>query len=207
VDREDAILFLAPDRVQRNFRGEVIKDYSTPEKEYEACLFPLAKVFDADDWYMGFQEFWDYDKEKIQFWDTFNKQVIRQFNQYQLPVIELSRDTPRQAVCQVFEKVNTGGVTLTVFELLTATFAADEFDLRQHWEKECRAAWSGPEYRILREVANTDFLQAVALLATSARRDAAALPGKTTSACPASVASATTCSGSPSRSTSDSPRR
>jgi hypothetical protein len=40
----------------------------------------------------------------------------------------------------VFEKVNTGGVTLTVFELLTATFAADELDLRQHWEKECQGA-------------------------------------------------------------------
>jgi hypothetical protein len=178
VDREDAILFLPPDRVQRNFRGEIIKNYSTQEKEYEACLFPVSKVFDGDDWYMGFQEFWDYDRDKIQFWNTFNRQVIRQFNQYQLPVIELSSDTPLQAVCQVFEKVNTGGVTLTVFELLTATFAADEFDLRQHWEKKCRTAWSGPEYRILREVANTDFLQAVTLLATSARREAAAATGE-----------------------------
>jgi hypothetical protein len=66
----------------------------------------------------------------------------------------------------VFEKVNTGGVTLTVFELLTATFAADELDLRQHWKKECQGAWSGSEYWILREVANTDFLQAVALPAS-----------------------------------------
>jgi hypothetical protein len=40
----------------------------------------------------------------------------------------------------VFEKVNTGGVTLTVFELLTATFAADKLHLRQHWEKECQGA-------------------------------------------------------------------
>jgi hypothetical protein len=59
------------------------------------------------------------------------------------------RDTPRDAVRQVPEKVNTGGITLTVFELLTATFAADEFDLRQHREKRCRAARAGPEYRIL----------------------------------------------------------
>jgi hypothetical protein len=161
ADREDAVLFLPTDRVQRNFRGEITADCSTPEKEYEACFFPLAKVFGTDDWNMGFQEYWNYDRDKIKFWSSFNQEVIGQFNRYQLPVIELNRDTPRQAVCQVFEKVNTGGVTLTVFELLTATFAADEFDLRQHWEKECRAAWSGPEYRILREVANTDFLQAI----------------------------------------------
>jgi hypothetical protein len=47
VDREDAILFLPPDRVRRDFRGEITKDYSSPEKEYEACLFPISKVFDA----------------------------------------------------------------------------------------------------------------------------------------------------------------
>lgn len=178
ADREDAILFLPADRMQRNFRGEITADYSTGEKEYEAGLFPLARVFDPDDWYTGFQEFWDYDKEKIKLWSTFNRDVIRKFDRYQLPVIELNRDTPRQAVCQVFEKVNTGGVTLTVFELLTATFAADEFDLRQHWERECQGAWSGSEYRILREVANTDFLQAVTLLATAARRAAAAAEGQ-----------------------------
>lgn len=177
-DREAAIRFLSADRIIRNFRGEEIENYATPEREYAACLFPLAKVFDTDDWYTGFQEYWDYDKDKIKFWNTFNKEVIGQFNRYQMPVIELNQDTPRQAVCQVFEKVNTGGVTLTVFELLTATFAADEFDLRRHWEKECRAAWAAPEYRILREVANTDFLQAVTLLATSARREKAAADGE-----------------------------
>jgi hypothetical protein len=85
-------------------------------------------------------------------------------------VIELGRHTPRQAVCQVFEKVNTGGVTLTVFELLTATYAADEFDLRHDWE-ERRCHWSAPEFRILREVSNTDSLQTVTLLATKARRE------------------------------------
>lgn len=176
-DREDAIKFLAEDRVQHNFRGEVTEDFSTPEREYASHMFPLAHVFDPDEWWMGFQEHWDYDRDEIRLWNFFHREVIQRFNTYQLPVIELGRDTPRQAVCQVFEKVNTGGVTLTVFELLTATYAADEFDLRRHWEERCRAAWAGPEYRILREVSNTDFLQAVTLLATAARREAAAAGG------------------------------
>ncbi len=174
-DREEAIRFLAADRAQRNFRGEIVEDYSTSEREYAAHMFPLAKVFDPDDWSMGFQEHWDYDRDQIRLWNSFRTEVVRRFDTYQLPVIELGWDTP---VCQVFEKVNTGGVTLTVFELLTATYAADEFDLRRHWEEQCRAMWIGPEYRILREVSNTDFLQAVTLLATSARRDAAAARGE-----------------------------
>lgn len=51
-----------------------------------------------------------------------------------LPVIILSKENPKEAVCQVFEKVNTGGVSLNVFELLTATFAADEFDLKKDYD-------------------------------------------------------------------------
>lgn len=172
MDREETIRFLPADRMVRNFRGEVLDDYSTAELEYRAHLFPLAKVFDPDDWSMGFQEHWDYDRNKVKLWHAFRKEVVRKFDTYQLPVIELGKETPRQAVCQVFEKVNTGGVTLTVFELLTATFAADEFDLRKDWE-ECRKSWAGPEYRILRGVSNTDFLQAVTLLATRARRGTA----------------------------------
>ena len=48
-----------------------------------------------------------------------------------MPTINLDKSTPKEAVCQVFEKVNTGGVTLTVFELLTATYAVDDFELRK----------------------------------------------------------------------------
>lgn len=33
-----------------------------------------------------------------------------------------------------FENVNTGGVSLTVFELVTAIFAMDDFQLRKDWE-------------------------------------------------------------------------
>jgi hypothetical protein len=167
-DREDAIRFLPESRKVRNFRGEVIEDYSTAEREYEAHLFPMHAVFDRGEWGYGFTGHWD-DKAKWQLWRDFEEAFVRPFDRYHMPVIELGRSTPRQAVCQVFEKVNTGGVTLTVFELLTATYAADDFDLRGHW-RECEAAWRGPEYRILREVSNTDFLQAITLLATAEHR-------------------------------------
>ncbi|MET9019902.1 DUF262 domain-containing protein [Actinopolymorpha sp. NPDC004070] len=167
-DREEAIRFLPADRIVRNFRGEPVEDYSTPEKEYAALLFPVSHLFTWTQWQIEFQKYWGYDTEKIQLWTKFLLDVIQRFEQYQIPVIELGRQTPREAVCTVFEKVNTGGVTLTVFELLTATYAADEFDLRKDWEQR-RDAWAAPEYRILREVSNTDFLQAVALLATQDR--------------------------------------
>lgn len=174
ADREDAVISLPAERQVRRFGRDIVEDYSTPDREYEAMLFPLSKIFDTDDWMEGFQEFWDYDKEKTRFWNKFNREIVKRFEQYQVPVIELGKDTPKEAVCQVFEKVNTGGVTLTVFELLTATYAAEEFQLRPDWEERQRAIHT---HSILAGVSNTDFLQAVTLLATRERRAAALASG------------------------------
>ena len=87
--------------------------------------------------------------------------------QYHVPTIDLVKSTPKEAVCQVFEKVNTGGVTLTVFELLTATYAVDDFELRKDWdERHERLA----QHKLLAKVDATTFLQIVTLLATHNRR-------------------------------------
>lgn len=166
-DRDEAIVALPEDRMTRNFRGEVVADYSTPAKEYEASLFPFAQIFDCSDWRAGYSEFWDYDREKVKRFDAFEKEVVKRFEQYQVPLILLRKETPKEAVCQVFEKVNTGGVSLTVFELLTATYAADDFSLRDDWvvrEKRLKKHW------VLGSSQSDDFLQAVALLTTRARR-------------------------------------
>jgi len=174
VDREEAIVSLSANRVIRNFRNEVVEDYSTPEREYAAMLFPFTQVFGSADWRTGFFAHWDYDRDHIKLWDRFEAEVVKRFEQYHLPVIELAKETPKEAVCQVFEKVNTGGVTLTVFELLTATFAADDFDLRGDWETRQRRLAA---HRVLDEFSNTDFLQAVTLLASWQRRGAAIAQG------------------------------
>lgn len=186
-EREESIRFIRGDRKRHDFRGQIVEDLSKPEYEYAACVFPLSALFDAADWADGFREYWDYRKEKLQLWSRFERQFVKRFEQYLVPVIELGNATPRDAVCQVFEKVNTGGVTLTVFELLTATYAADEFALRDDWD-ERRAHWASLPYRVLsgdpsapngrtEGVQNTDFLQAVTLLATYARRQAAIASG------------------------------
>lgn len=80
---------------------------------------------------------------------------------YKIPVISLDKDTPKEAVCQVFENVNQGGVSLTVFELVTAVFAMDDFELRKDWEKRKSNHLNGD---ILNIVTATDFLTACTLL-------------------------------------------
>ncbi len=174
-DREEAIFGVPEDRVLRDFRGEAIADYSTPEKEFAADVFPLAQILDSSEWRNNYFKHWDFDKEHIARFTEFDEQVIKRFEQYQVPAIVLVKETPKEAVCQVFEKVNTGGVSLTVFELLTATYAVSNFRLRDDWrEREKRLR----EELVLRAVLDTDFLQSITLLATRARRAQAKAAGE-----------------------------
>jgi hypothetical protein len=145
----------------------VVNDYSSLTLEYEAGIFPFSQILHSSDWRTGFQEHFDYDKEKVKLFTAFEQEVIKRFEQYQVPVIQLTKETPKQAVCQVFEKVNTGGVPLTVFELLTATFAADDFSLRDDWDERKQRF---KDKKVLKNLGTTEFLQAISLLATRQKR-------------------------------------
>jgi hypothetical protein len=181
ADREDAILSLPEDKLIKNFRNEVQKDYSTRESEYKNMIFPVAEVFSCYEWRAGYNAYWKYDPEKTRFFDQFEKQIITRFEQYQVPVIKLLKGTPKVAVCQVFEKVNTGGVSLTVFELMTASFAAEGYNLREDWEGKLDERGhkvadgrkdSLHEQRVLRSVGADELLQVISLLVTYDRKQA-----------------------------------
>lgn len=114
----------------------------------------------------------------------FRKTVLNAFRNYQLPVISLGKATSKEAVCLVFEKVNTGGVPLSVFELVTASFAADGFNLRDDWFGSHARGAQGREKRlksepILASLEPTDFLQCISLLHTYDKRQADIAAGKT----------------------------
>lgn len=169
VDREDAIRGVPDDRVVRTFQGNVLLDISTREQEIAAGMFPLSIVLDygeATAWQLEYLENGP-GEDRLATWKAFHEGFINAFVQYQVPTIQLAKSTPKEAVCQVFEKVNTGGVALTVFELLTATYAADDFSLRDDWDRR-RAELD--EQAVLDRVEATDFLQIVTLLATYERR-------------------------------------
>lgn len=158
-DRYDAIVPVPEDRkVKTDFNRKVLLDLSTKELEYENEMFPINIIFDGsarEDWADGYKEYHEYGKEFMEHYKQFRTEVIETITGYKLPVITLGRETPREAVCKVFENVNTGGVALTVFELVTATFATYEFDLRKDWE-ECRDIIWGKN-----EPLNTDVMKGV----------------------------------------------
>jgi hypothetical protein len=179
---EDAFIAVESDKkLKTNFGRDVVLDLSTPANECVAFYFPCNQILNSDAWEECLQE---YAPEKFSDYMKFRKVVLNAFRSYQLPLIALGKTTSKEAVCLVFEKVNTGGVPLSVFELVTASFAADGFNLRDDWFGSKERGVEGRAIRIktepiLKTVEPTDFLQAVSLACTLSKRKADVEAGKT----------------------------
>jgi len=155
--------------VRSNFNRRIDLDLSTEDKEREQGFFPVRLLFSNDTvtWLFAMA-----DKDQA---GAFHTMVIKPVTTYTIPAIELNTSTTKSAVATVFEKVNTGGLPLNVFELLTATFAGDkkhfdehgtDFRLNDDWVKTQKIIAG---QKTLAGLENTDFLQAVTLLATRKR--------------------------------------
>ncbi|MFB7157995.1 DUF262 domain-containing protein [Lysinibacillus sp. NPDC056232] len=175
TDRVDAVISVPEDKIIRtNFGRDIELDVSTREKEFANKMFPLNIVYDSVEcmmWMSEYQKFYNYDPLIFQDYIEFNKEVLVPIQTYKVPVITLGKNTPKDAVCQVFENVNTGGVSLTVFELVTATFAADNFELRKDWEERMKKmidlsalSYANQDQALLKVVSSSDFLTAITLL-------------------------------------------
>jgi hypothetical protein len=193
ADRDSSIVSVPEDRVLRSdFARRVDLDLSSDKLEWSAGHFPLRLVFDVDRisaWQRGFVEL---DNANWPLWSRFQEQVLKNVQSFLIPMIKLDAGTTNDAVCSVFERVNTGGVVLDVFELLTATYAGNRAYEREHgdyyslppvWQdlqKDLAAA-----YPVFGRVADggsvgltsSDFLQSMALVLTWERKQA----GKTSS--------------------------
>lgn len=192
-NREDAIIGVPEDRIVRSDFGRKIDlDLSTPESEFKNLMFPMSQLFSADDWSDAFTDYyWEASDrtEKRDLLKRFKSDVLDNFSKYQIPVITLDENTSKEAVCVVFEKVNTGGKPLDAFELITAMYAADGHELRKDWygdgstegrSDRFREAIRSPNARegILAGVGNTDFLHVVSLFHTRDLRRQAESLGK-----------------------------
>lgn len=182
---EEAFVSVEEDRIVRtnfgrdikkitNEKGdEILLDFSSTQKECKAFFFPCNKILNSDEWE---ESLFENAPENIPKYMQFRKKVLDAFRKYAVPVIKLDRDNSKEAVCLVFEKVNTGGVPLSVFELVTATFAAEGYNLRDDWYGHPERNPIGRFQRlfdkesILKVIEPTDFLQAISLLSTLQKR-------------------------------------
>ncbi len=153
VDRIDAVIAVPRDRMLKtNFDRNTILDLSSSEKEYKLKMYPVNIILNhtlVGQWMLGYFNYYNQlndeneRKKALELYEAFSRRVLETIWSYNLPVIILDRETSREAVCKIFENVNTSGIVLTVFELLTATYATqyypsgtrESFNLRDDWER------------------------------------------------------------------------
>lgn len=189
---DDAIVGVPADRIVReNFGRDIKLDLSTREHEFEHDNFPLNQVFNngGRDWFYDWRDHWRLRGRDVSDLDrSFVRTVIDRIERYKVPIICLDRGNSREAICLVFEKVNVGGKKLDAFELVTAIYASDNFDLREDWSGIAKPAAPGRRARmigspnrrdVLTQIASTDFLQSCTLLHTRENRLARQAEGKT----------------------------
>ncbi|WP_436786722.1 GmrSD restriction endonuclease domain-containing protein [Yinghuangia sp. YIM S10712] len=185
ADRDEAIVSVPADKLLKaDFARTVVLDLSTPEQEYAARHFPLHIVFDPEKVNAWQERFTAADPANWGIWGPFNV-ILDKIKGFQVPMIRLDPTTSMDAVCAVFERVNTGGVPLNVFELLTATYAGDQsyttakgdyYRLPDAWHEIKKQLAS--EFPVLGNIekgiddglSSSDFLQAVSLVLTWERK-------------------------------------
>lgn len=148
----DDIVF---DRAKRELRG-----LDLPEIQYEQRMLPCTVMLSQRSFYRwrdGYEdwlraknpdELERYRSEWRDGWTT----AVTAFQTFEVPLVELPRvdDSDSESigrVCAIFEKLNSTGVDLSVYDLLTARLYRSGIRLHELWAEACKAhprlrAWS-----------------------------------------------------------------
>ena len=136
-------------------------DLTTQDNEVAAGMFPLRLVYSTG------ENQWRRANDEIdpETWDLFERTVLSEIDGYKVPVIRLTRSATKEAICAVFEDVNTRGVSLNVFRT-TATalrYAVSDFHLPTDWAAVRERLVKSD---VLTDFNDTDFLRAISLVST-----------------------------------------
>ena len=118
------------------------KNYFEEKTQFAKKIFPLSELKNNGglDWLFNFQNY-------LQVEQKFSREeaeiVFKKLNlffgyvwsKYEIPVVKLSETLSNENVIKVFERINSKGTPLDVFDLLNARFALYNIVLKDEWEK------------------------------------------------------------------------
>lgn len=180
---EDALFFVLQEKDGQKFRYEGLKkmySLTKPEDEMAHGALPLWSIFDPDgylsDWKTNFLIDQSHEDMKLyvklqKTWDNLVQPWIDRIRNYPFPVVELRADMPLSAICHIFEKVNSQGLPLDVFDLCTAILWAQGFFLNDKWNEQIKE-FRDQNLFLMQPLNGTAFMQSIALLASMDRKRA-----------------------------------
>ena len=176
---DQALFYVREEKNGRRVRYDGLRpmyELTTAEDQLRAGVLPLGCIFDNDaltKWkeeylYRQTTDLVRY-RELNREWDQLVHAWITRIRTYRFPVVELDDSMPLGAICHIFEKLNSTGVPLDVFDLCNAILWAQGFYLNHRWaatEKELKEALP------MQPLSGTYFLQGLSLLDSMDRKRA-----------------------------------
>lgn len=115
--------------------------FNNKEKQYELKLFPLvlfsSGTFEIPKWIEGYKDYWEIrgnNEVKIQK-DKLLTIIGGLLNDYEISYIELDKQIPLEKVCDIFQKINSTGLDLNIFDLMNALLTPKDIHLKEWWNK------------------------------------------------------------------------
>jgi len=114
--------------------------FNQKEKQFELKIFPLKLLssgsFDIPKWIEEYKEYWlkqgsqtaELEKDKLM---TIIEDLL---NNYEISYIELDKKISVEKVCDIFQKINSTGLDLNIFDLMNALLRPKDIYLRKWWD-------------------------------------------------------------------------
>ena len=101
-------------------------DYLVKENIYpiSKCIYSTF-IYYKNEWFIKYIE-----KYGEQVAESFREKVIKILDDYNIPIIELKRDLDISKVCDIFEKINSRGIKLSIFDLLNSILIPHNIELK-----------------------------------------------------------------------------
>lgn len=136
-DVETAVFYDRKDRASRR--------YGSIKNQAEKRVLPMSTLFGGEGFHAWMDEIEEvfvkdenqkklFTKEKPTIRRAYEDYVAPIVN-YEFPVVTLTGNVSLEAVCTIFETLNNTGVRLSVFDLLSARYFAEGYNLRDLWNK------------------------------------------------------------------------
>lgn len=127
-------------------RSDRVGEYLEPTKQFESLQVPFTELERWNDWLNAYER-WLIERDKDAYFDkyfpsdkpTWNTAIdrIRSFfvPTIEIPAIKADDDARVAEVCAIFEKMNSKGVRLSVYDLLTARMYQYGIDMHKLWKE------------------------------------------------------------------------
>jgi uncharacterized protein with ParB-like and HNH nuclease domain len=110
-------------------------------KQFENKIFPMNVIGESYsswmEWVKDYERYWDEKRTNKIGVENFSFENLLKdlMNNYDISFIELDRDIEVSKVCDIFTKINSTGVDLSIFDLLNAMLRPKGLFLKEMWKK------------------------------------------------------------------------